>query len=150
VEVFAFGRMPLAFSARCFTARHHRLNKDECEFKCMDDDDGLLVRSTEGQDFLVFNGIQTQSAGLQCLLASGSWWRQLGVSALRLSPCAEVFGEVLRIHDALRRDSLGADEALVQMRALALPGPLVQGYALGQEGLKPLAHPLSTELEAAC
>ena len=27
-EVFAFGRMPLAFSARCFTARHRNLPKD--------------------------------------------------------------------------------------------------------------------------
>ncbi|HMU99984.1 MAG TPA: U32 family peptidase, partial [Rhodocyclaceae bacterium] len=25
-EVFAFGRLPLAFSARCFTARHYNLN----------------------------------------------------------------------------------------------------------------------------
>ena len=27
-EVFAFGRLALAFSARCFTARHYNLNKD--------------------------------------------------------------------------------------------------------------------------
>src|SRR3990172_2979004 len=31
-EVFAYGRMPLAFSARCFTARHYNLPKDDCEF----------------------------------------------------------------------------------------------------------------------
>jgi hypothetical protein len=42
-EVFAFGRMPLAFSARCFTARHHRLNKDDCDFRCIDAPDGLLL-----------------------------------------------------------------------------------------------------------
>jgi hypothetical protein len=42
-EVFGFGRMPLAFSARCFTARHYRLKKDDCEFRCRDDADGLLL-----------------------------------------------------------------------------------------------------------
>ena len=35
-EVFALGRMPLAFSARCFTARHHNLRKDECGFRCIE------------------------------------------------------------------------------------------------------------------
>ncbi|MFA5372522.1 MAG: U32 family peptidase, partial [Sideroxydans sp.] len=33
-EVFVFGKLPLAFSARCFTARHYGLNKDDCQFKC--------------------------------------------------------------------------------------------------------------------
>ena len=35
-EVFAYGRMPLAFSARCFTARHFNLQKDDCQFKCLE------------------------------------------------------------------------------------------------------------------
>ena len=52
-EVFAFGRMPLAFSARCFTARHHRLKKDACDFRCRDDADGLLLATSEGEPFLV-------------------------------------------------------------------------------------------------
>src|SRR5690625_3383423 len=30
VEVFSYGRIPLAYSARCFTARHHNLPKDQC------------------------------------------------------------------------------------------------------------------------
>ena len=40
-EVFAYGRMPLAFSARCFTARHYDLPKDDCRFCCLDHPDGL-------------------------------------------------------------------------------------------------------------
>jgi hypothetical protein len=39
-EVFAFGKLPLAFSARCFTARHYGLNKDDCQFKCLDHPEG--------------------------------------------------------------------------------------------------------------
>jgi O2-independent ubiquinone biosynthesis protein UbiV len=45
-EVFGFGRLPLAFSARCFTARHHHLSKDACDFRCRDAADGLLLRSS--------------------------------------------------------------------------------------------------------
>ena len=40
-EVQVFGRLPLALSARCFTARAHHLPKDECEFRCRDYPDGL-------------------------------------------------------------------------------------------------------------
>ena len=51
-EVFAFGRLPLAFSARCFTARNHGLAKDECELRCADYADGLALNSQEGEPFL--------------------------------------------------------------------------------------------------
>ena len=40
IEVFAFGRMPLAISARCFHARAHHLHKDGCQFVCGNDPDG--------------------------------------------------------------------------------------------------------------
>ncbi len=42
-EVFAFGRLPLAISARCFTARHYGLNRDECQFRCLDHPDGITL-----------------------------------------------------------------------------------------------------------
>jgi collagenase-like PrtC family protease len=44
-EVFAYGRMPLAFSARCFTARHRNLPKDDCCFSFLDHPDGLLLKT---------------------------------------------------------------------------------------------------------
>lgn len=135
-EFFAFGRMPLAFSARCFTARHHKLPKDECEFRCLADPDGLLLKSTEGADFLVLNGIQTQSAGLQCLLDRADALRAAGVSRLRLSPCAQGFTEVLRQHEAVFNQGADAAAALDAMKALPLPGALVNGYALGRPGLE--------------
>ncbi len=40
-EVFAYGRLPLAYSARCFTARHHNLPKDDCQYRCLDYPEGL-------------------------------------------------------------------------------------------------------------
>ncbi|MBK6862940.1 MAG: U32 family peptidase [Ideonella sp.] len=135
-EAFAFGRLPLAFSARCFTARHHGLNKDECEFRCMDDADGLLVSSSEGKPFLVINGTQTQSAATQCLLASGAELRAAGVSRLRLSPCAHGFADVIRHFDAVLNQGADADDALQALAALAPPGGLADGFAARRPGLE--------------
>jgi collagenase-like PrtC family protease/predicted lipid carrier protein YhbT len=68
-EVFAYGRLPLAYSARCFTARHYNLQKDTCEFRCLQDSDGLVLRTREGEAFLTLNGIPTHSARVYNLLA---------------------------------------------------------------------------------
>src|SRR5262245_51114678 len=51
IEVFAYGRMPLAFSARCFTARAHNLAKDDCGFICGNHPDGITLYSREDQPF---------------------------------------------------------------------------------------------------
>ncbi|MGV3743237.1 MAG: U32 family peptidase, partial [Burkholderiaceae bacterium] len=87
-EVFAYGRMPLAFSARCFTARHHNLPKDNCEFRCLDYPDGLLMKTKENEHFLNLNGIQTQSARVYNLIADLEDMRAAGVDVVRISPQA--------------------------------------------------------------
>ena len=135
-EVFAFGRLPLAFSARCFTARHHRLNKDECEFRCQRDPDGLLLSSSEGKPFLVLNGTQTQSAATQCLLGDGAALRAAGVSRLRLSPCAQGFIEVLRQFDSVFNYGQSAAEALRAVESLVPHGGLSNGYARRRPGME--------------
>lgn len=85
-EVFAFGRMPLAYSARCFTARHYDRPKDQCGFVCLDHPEGLTVRTRNGEPFLVINGIQSQSYEYMNLLPAVAELQEMGVSRLRLSP----------------------------------------------------------------
>lgn len=138
-EVFGFGRLPLAFSARCFTARHHRLTKDECDFRCRGDADGLLVRTGEGAPFLALNGVQTQSAGVQCLIGHGAALRAAGAVRVRLSPCANGFADVLRLFDAVYNRAAPLADARAELAALALPGALVDGFARGKPGMHPLA-----------
>ncbi|WP_140627977.1 U32 family peptidase [Methylibium rhizosphaerae] len=135
-EVFGWGRLPLAFSARCFTARHHRLSKDQCGFRCRDDADGLLLSTTDEQPFLVINGIQTQSAALQCLVAEGDALRAAGVSRLRLSPSSARFAEVVQIFDQVMNHGASADAALVALDAMSLPGGLSDGFARARPGLE--------------
>jgi collagenase-like PrtC family protease len=135
-EVFAFGRLPLAFSARCFTARHLHLNKDECGFRCIEHPDGLLLDTTEGQPFLVLNGIQTQSAAQHCLIGDAAALRAAGVSRARLSPTAQHFGRVIALFDGVFNGAAAAHEAAAELDALSLPGGLVNGYAHQRPGLE--------------
>ncbi len=85
-EVFAYGRMPLAFSARCFTARHHDLPKDDCQFRCLENADGLALQTRDKDAFLTLNGLQTQSAQVYDLSDSIEELRRLGVDVVRISP----------------------------------------------------------------
>ncbi len=88
-EVFSYGRLPLAYSARCFTARRFNLQKDACEFRCLDFPDGLPLATREGDAFLNLNGTQTQSAKVYNLLLELPELEKTGVDILRLSPQAE-------------------------------------------------------------
>jgi collagenase-like PrtC family protease len=143
-EAWAFGRVPLSMSARCFTARHHGLAKDQCGYKCLasgdGQGDGLAMQSSDAQPFLVLNGTQTQSAGVFCLLGDGAALRQAGVQSLRLSPCDQGFGQVLRDFDAVMNqgslDTNAVTAALNGWPALGVPGPLSNGYARHRPGME--------------
>ena len=101
-EVFAFGRLPLAYSARCFTARAHNLPKDDCQYRCLDYPDGLMLRTREDESFLVMNGIQTQSAKTQNLVGDIDDIIKLEVDVLRISPQSKNIEEVIGVfHDCL-------------------------------------------------
>lgn len=102
-EVVVWGRLALAFSARCFTARHFRLRKDACAFKCLDYPDGLLLQTREQTDFLCLNGIQTQSAACLDLRAQLPALRAMGVDVLRIYPQSEGTFAAIASFDALRR-----------------------------------------------
>ncbi|HEX6364257.1 MAG TPA: U32 family peptidase [Albitalea sp.] len=134
-EVFAYGRMPLAFSARCFTARHHRLNKDQCEFRCRGDADGLLLSTTDGSPFLVLNGIQTQSAAQQCLVGERQALVDAGVTRIRLSPSSQRFREAVDTFDRVMNGGHDADAALVVLDAMSPPGGLANGFAHARPGI---------------
>lgn len=61
VEVYGYGYLPLAYSARCFTARSEQRPKDQCEFCCIGYPEGRLLKSQEGEELFRLNGIQTLS-----------------------------------------------------------------------------------------
>lgn len=121
-EVFAWGRLPLAHSARCFTARHFNLQKDSCEFRCLSIMDGIALRTREGEAFLTLNGVQTQSARVHTLLGD---LPAVGAHAevLRISPQGEHTGEVLALFRATVDGERARDEAVAASRAWMVEAP---------------------------
>lgn len=133
-EVFAYGRMPLAFSARCFTARNRNLPKDDCRFSCIEHPDGLLMQTREQKEFLVLNGIQSQSALVYNLAGELDQMRELGVDVVRLSPQSQHMEQVIATFDAVRRGEL-AGAAAVRALSPLQPAAACNGYWYGKPGL---------------
>ncbi|WP_426345444.1 ubiquinone anaerobic biosynthesis protein UbiV [Alcaligenes sp. HNGD-HTN06] len=134
-EVFAFGRLPLAFSARCFAARNRNLPKDNCQYVCMDYPDGLLLETREGQGFLNINGIQTQSAWVYTLLEQIQDLRALGVDMLRLSPQSQHMDAVVHLFHDVVQGRIQASDAHEDMLPL-LPAKACNGFWHGRPGLE--------------
>jgi len=133
-EVFAYGRLPLAVSARCFTARYNNLTKDHCEFRCIDHPDGLALDTQEGQHFLVLNGVQTQSASVHSLAPEIDSARAAGVGVLRLSPQSTRMGEVVAVFREAEGGSLAPREAAMRLAPL-MPAAACDGYWHGKPGI---------------
>ena len=107
-EVLAHGRIPLAYSARCFTARRYRLQKDSCEFRCLEFPDGLDLKTREGEAFLTLNGIQTMSAKVYHLERELPQLVAAGADLIRVSPQSEGMPELIAAYRALL-DGANAD-----------------------------------------
>ena len=133
-EVFALGRLPLAYSARCYTARSHNLPKDDCRFKCIDYPDGSLLKTREGQEFLVLNGIQTQSALTHQVLDHLPELASMGVDVLRISPQHNHTMEIIELFEAARKG--GSLEPLSRKLQGFLPLGACNGYLAEQAGMQ--------------
>ena len=129
-EFFVYGKLPLAFSARCFTARHYDLNKDDCQFKCLDHPEGMMLKTREGQSFLAINGIQTMSAQTYNLLAEVPEMLQMGIDIVRISPQPAHMPAIIATFDAARR----GDTVQPDMKGWAAEG-MVDGYWFGEPGI---------------
>lgn len=134
-EIFAYGRMPLAFSARCFTARNRNIPKDNCQYVCMDHPNGLLLETREGQPFLVLNGTQTQSALVYTLLHEIATMGDMGVDILRLSPQAEHTANVVDTFHSVIHGTQTVAQAYDRLLPL-MPAAPCNGYWHGKPGLE--------------
>src|SRR5690606_29460721 len=133
LEVIAWGRLPLSYSARCFTARALDVPKDQCGFRCIDYPDGLPPSTREGRPFLRINGIQVQGEEATDLGPELPALSALGVDLLRIYPQAEGTGEVIARFHAAR-------DATVPLPALGARNGYWHGEA-GMAGAGPGASP---------
>ena len=130
-EVFAYGHMPLAFSARCFTARAHNVPKDQCELRCLDYPAGMPLQTQEDQELFVINGIQLQSGLPTNLLGEYATLQALQVDVLRLSPQAEGMEQIVTAFDASRNGQ--SSEAIDTL--MATETEWCNGYWHGEAGM---------------
>ena len=133
LEVQAFGRMPLAISARCYHARAQGLHKDGCQYVCAEDRDGMSVETLDGEAFLSVNGTQTLSHMVLNLIDELEELQEMGIGAFRLWPhnvdmvaVTEVFRDVL---DGKRM----AVDGRRRLEALAGFAPFSNGFYYGRE-----------------
>jgi len=133
-EVFVYGRLPLAYSARCFTARAHNLPKDDCQLRCLDYPDGLTLSSQDNKPFLTLNGIQTQSAHTYNLLQTLTDIKTLGVDVLRISPQSMHTDKVIDIFHRCSTEQESLTEGMTRLQRL-MPIGACDGYWHGHAGM---------------
>ena len=130
LEVIAFGRLPLAYSARCFTARALDVAKDDCGFRCIEYPDGLPLATREGRPFLRINGIQVQGEEITDIGPELPTLRELGVDVLRLYPQADGMAGVVAHFDLARRSPIAPPRIGAR-----------NGYWHGEPGMQPSGTP---------
>lgn len=141
-EVYVYGRLPLALSARCFTARRFNLQKDDCHFICLDHPEGLALRTRDGQPLLVLNGIQTQSAKVCNLVRELPEMERLGVDIVRISPQPAHMAEIARLFKRVLQNPGEAVTVAAQLDGLT-PEETCNGFWHDSSGIERVhAHPL--------
>ncbi len=134
IEVQAFGRVPLAVSARCYHARAHNLHKDGCQYVCAEDPDGMAVETLDGEPFLAVNGVQTMSLSYLNLAAEAESLATMGVSGLRLSPQHMDMVAVARIFRDLLDGRTGVEDTDAKLAELSGETPFSNGFFHALEG----------------
>lgn len=134
-EIFAFGRLPLAISARCAHARAKGHSKDNCQFVCGEEPDGLDVDTLDGQPFLSINGVQTMSRHCQVLLAELPDLAKAGITHLRLSPQDCDMAAVAELYAGVRDGALAPDEGVARLQEIYSGAPYSNGFLHGRAGM---------------
>ncbi len=148
-EIFAFGRMPLAISARCAHARSKGYIKDNCHFVCGEEPDGLPVRTLDRQSFLVLNGVQTVSHTCQMIAAEIPLLREAGVSRFRLSPQDCDMVAIASAFNDLIHGRIDADEVTARVEKIYPGVPLSNGFLHEREGAAWVARARNTAAQSS-
>lgn len=135
LEVFAFGRVPLALSARCYHARVNDLHKDNCRFVCNQDTDGMAVETLASQPFVAVNGVQTLSFTYNSLIGELGELRRLGVNRFRLSPHDTDMVAVAETFRAALDGEIDAEEAQARLAEELPDAQFANGFFHRREGM---------------
>ncbi|HEB79326.1 MAG TPA: U32 family peptidase, partial [Rhodospirillales bacterium] len=132
LEVMVFGRLPLAVSARCYHARAHKLTKDNCQYVCAGDADGMEIETLDGDPFLAVNGTQTLSHAYYNLAAELAALLAIGVKRFRLSPHHTDMTAVARLFKDVLEAKESPEDAEAALAELVGGAPFSNGYFHGR------------------
>lgn len=133
-EVQAFGRLPLAISARCYAARARNLSKDRCQYVCADDPDGMAVETLDEVPFLAVNGTQTMSYHTMDLLGDVAGLAARGIGRFRLWPQTFDMVAVAALFRAVLAGKVEREDAEDRLAALCPGAEFANGYIHGRPG----------------
>lgn len=139
VEVQVYGRASLAVSARCYHARAHGRTKDNCQFVCEEDPDGMPLRTRDDRPILRVNGIQTLSESYVDLLPEAACLIADGVTHLRLMPQAVDMVVVAQVFRDVLDGRVPTGEADPRLAMLSGDAGLSNGFYHGTAGYRRIA-----------
>jgi collagenase-like PrtC family protease len=133
-EVQVYGRVPLALSARCYHARAHGRMKDNCQFICEQDADGMELKTLQGRSFLAINGIATMSHTCLNLMQELDELKEMGIDRFRLSPHSHDMVKVAALFRSVLDGSAPTSAAIEQLAQLAPQMPFSNGFYHKRQG----------------
>lgn len=136
LEVQVYGRIGLALSARCYHARAHGRVKDNCQFVCEDDPNGMLLKTLGGQNFLCVNGVQTLSYTCLNLVHEMNDMIGMGIQAFRLSPHHCDMVTISKHFSDVLSGRITPEEAEKLIDKAGLNIPYSNGFYHGREGCR--------------
>ncbi len=134
LEAQVFGRVGLALSARCYHARAHGRIKDNCQFVCEEDPDGLPLQTLAGQDFLAVNGVQTLSYSSLNLIYEMKEMASMGIGWFRLSPQDCDMVEIAKCFESVISGRVSSKEGEQKLLNISNKFPFSNGFYYNKEG----------------
>ncbi len=132
-EIFAHGKVPLAFSWRCYTSRAFGLSADNCEFDCRKFPDGMEINSLDNVPLFTINGKSILSADTYTLVEMVDELKAMGVSALRVSPQSKDTARAVKIFRERIEGAIDNEEAVSRLKEITAGG-LCNGWFHARAG----------------
>jgi collagenase-like PrtC family protease len=129
-EVFGHGKLPLAFSWRCYTARAEGLEKSACSLACGLYPEGMNITTLDGAPVFSLNGTSVFSARPTTLAEFIGELKSGGIRAIRISPDGHT-KRVVEIYRALLDGTADTVSAMEELKLVYREG-FAKGWPAGR------------------
>ncbi len=133
-EVFVHGKVPLAFSWRCYISRAFNLSKTDCRHHCGKYPDGMELKTMDNEPLFAINGTSVLSARTYTLVEFVEDLKEIGVKAIRVSPQHKGTGKAVDVFRRRLNGVLSPEDGLKELTEVnAAPG-FCNGWYMGGAG----------------